>query len=173
MITLSRSSHPNHPKLSNQSCVLSPSSPQMWMLGVNKGVDNCVLDVRFAVSVHLSPPVDEMWTISSHTPHETHHRCGEIAPAWGHVQPRRRSSPTTHTSPACPHTGHPQPTSVISGEPSRVVHMIHTAYDDDYLSSPLNPPHNLRTTARGYLPYPSSGAAPACEERKLSKGVMS
>ena len=53
---ISHSSHKTH------LSPLSPDSPQVWIMPVYKGVHNRHVDVRFAVNVRLSPPVDQLWT---------------------------------------------------------------------------------------------------------------
>ena len=170
MKTLSRSSHSylrNHPPY------LSPRFPQMWIKGVNKHVDKIDINVRFVTSVRLSPPVDYLWTEIVLIQSQSDSNCGQSAPAWGSRRNYFSSSPANADTNPASHTDHPQPHLSIPGGKSSVVHTIHTTYDDDYLSPLTNSPHRLRTTPRGYLPYPSSGAETSDRARHLNKGVMS
>lgn len=59
MILTTVAPHTSHRPL--LSC-FSPGSPQLWTVSVENHVDKCRRNVLFAVSVPVSPHVDQLWT---------------------------------------------------------------------------------------------------------------
>jgi len=51
-----------HPSHHHQASNFSPSSPQLWTASVEKHVDKHLRNVLFALSVPVSPRVDQLWT---------------------------------------------------------------------------------------------------------------
>ena len=79
-----------------QESHISPTSPQMWIMAVYKGVDNCTSRVRFAGSVRLSPSVDHLWTNRASGVRSFATHCAQSDDSCVRHRSGRRSSTGTH-----------------------------------------------------------------------------
>ena len=131
----------SHPSRSAQESHISPTSPQMWITPVYKGVDNYVWGVRFAGSVRLSPSVDRLWTNRVNGVVSTTSRCAQS----GASCVRRRStgwiSTNTHTPAGRRSTVRTHARSRTSRWIAPLVHSFPNPYDDYYFKNFIAP-HN-------------------------------
>ena len=124
-----------------QESHISPTSPQMWITLVYKGVDNCMQRLRYAGSVRLSPSVDRLWTNRLTGAEESTHGCAQTCHSCVRPSSPRRISTGAHIPRGSRSTAraHARPHSARPIAPP--VHSFPSPYDDDYLKNYMDP-HN-------------------------------
>lgn len=121
---------------------LSPTSPQLWIKGVNKPVYNRGLTVRFATKVRLSPSVDHLWTDLALNTYTLQDRCVYLQAVCAHITRQASSSPFIHRGGARTPTHSPQAKTRGLREIKHLIHTFPSTYDDDYLHRLMNPHTN-------------------------------
>lgn len=148
---------------------ISPSSPQMWMEHVYKGVDNSHLSVRFGVSVRLSPSVDHLWMKFGQLPGSPGHCCAYSRGLCGRRTTLSSLSPRPPLRSPMASTRHPHPesaysrggstSSTLSPSPTTTTRQNYRGFS-----------HHLHAVVGGQLPYPRdpriclSSIAHRCED---------
>ena len=128
----------SHPSRSAQESHISPTSPQMWIKAVYKGVDNSFTAVRFAGSVRLSPSVDRLWTNSATAVGIVSSRCAQAGGSCVRHRFTRRISTNTPRSTGGRSTARAHAPSSSSRWISGRVHSFPNTYDDYYLFPSLS-----------------------------------
>ena len=131
----------SHPSRSAQDSHISPTSPQMWIMPVYKGVYNYLQAVRFAGSVRLSPPVDPLWTNRIVDGEPVASRCAQSGGSCVRDRSPWRVSTGTHTPHGMLSTVRTHARSGTSRPIEPLVHSFPSPYDDYYFKNSVTP-HN-------------------------------
>ena len=145
-------SHPSRSARVSHYSPVSPVSPQMWMIGVDNGVDNDRFTVRSGSLVRLSPCVDPLWIPTARRGSIHAYPCVGKPATCGDAGSSRLPSPDPHN----PVSHRPQQLprlkvapsarrgspSTLSPSPTTTTREIHSLFT-----------HRLRAAGGGYLPY--------------------
>ena len=170
MLSTGPMSHLSH---LTQESHISPTSPQMWITAVYKGVDNCTSRVRFAGSVRLSPSVDHLWTNRASGVRSFATHCAQSGGSCVRHGSGRRSSTGTHRPTGRCSTTRTHARARTSGCAAPLVHSFPSPDDYYYFLHPLCPhdDNTLPTVDRSRtLGFPGSIARTDVDQRTSVRG---